>query len=107
MTQFQHTFEEFPNPLLVWDGFDTFVGLKPWFLKPVTQTILPNLVMRNDPIPGKENGKNEQNSSVTKGYKSGIHIKLVGFLSNPYFFTWRKNEFSGSAQFNHFKTKVV
>ena len=107
MTQFQHTFEEFPNPLLIWDGFYTFVGLKPWFSKPVTQTILPNLVMRNDPIPGKENGKNEQNSSVTKGYKSGIHIKLVGFLSNPYFFTWRKNEFSGSAQFNLFKTKVV
>ena len=107
MTQFQHAFEEFPNPPLIWDGFDTFVDLKPWFLKPVTQNILPNLVLRNDPIPGKENGRNEQNSSVSKGYKSGIHIKLVGFLSNPYFFTWGKNEFSGSALFNHFKTKVV
>ena len=91
MTQFQHAFEEFPNPPLIRDGFDTFDGLKPWFLKPVTQTILPNLVLRNDPIPGKENGKNEQNSSVSKGYKSGIHIKHAGFLSNPYLFTRRKN----------------
>ena len=106
MTQFQHTFEEFPNPLLIWDGFDTFVGLKPWFSKPVTQTILPNLVMRNDPIPGKENGKNEQNSSVTKGYKSGIHIKHAGFLSNPYLFTRRKIDLAVALSLITSKQKV-
>ena len=92
MTQFQHAFEEFPNPTLIRDGFDTFDGLKPWFLKPVTQTILPNLVLRNDPIPGKENGKmskidlsvNDINLASTSNMQvfSPTHIFLHGEKMN-------------------------